>query len=552
MNNRPASGAGPDQEIVPQAAPLLRLSSASKSFGPVQALRGVSLDLYAGEAHALLGENGAGKSTLVKILAGVHRADSGELTVGGRPVSFRSPGDAREAGVAIIYQEPTLFPDLSVAENVLMGRQPLTGLVRLGLGRIDGRAMNQAVAGILDELGVHLDPARPVRGLSIADQQLVEIAKALSLKAQILIMDEPTAALTLAETDRLFRVVRSLRERGAAVLFITHRLEEVFAECQRVTVMRDGAWVSSGPVGAYTPASVVKQMVGRDLGDLYPESRSVPGEVALEVRGLGRPGLFEDVSFSVRRGEIVALAGLVGAGRSEVARAIFGIDPRSGEVRIGGQVTAPHSPQAAMAAGLGLVPEDRRQQGLVMDMSTERNANLAILNSLRRGLLMDRAAESRSAADWTSRLRLKAHRLTDPVSSLSGGNQQKVVLAKWLATSPKVLIVDEPTRGIDVGAKAEVHRTLAELAASGLAVLMISSELPEVLGMAHRILVMREGRLVGELSREEASEEAVMSLATGQRRGEAGTVGIGTVEVGTVGAATAGAGSAGASHGGTA
>ena len=508
-----------------QVPPLLTLTQATKSFGPVQALRGVSLSLYAGEAHALLGENGAGKSTLVKILAGVHRPDGGKLTVDAQVRQFHGPADARAAGIAIIYQEPTLFPDLSVAENVLMGRQPLAGM-----GRIDSRAMNAAVAVILKDLGVSLNPARLVRGLSIADQQLVEIAKALSLNAQILIMDEPTAALTLAETDRLFRVVRSLRGRGAAVLFITHRLEEVFAECQRVTVMRDGGWVSSGRVEDYTPDSVVKQMVGRDLGDLYPASTSTPGEVALEVRGLSSPGLFEDIAFTVRKGEIVGLAGLVGAGRSEVARAIFGIDGRTGEVKIGGHVIPAHSPQAVMAAGLGLVPEDRRQQGLVMDMSIERNANLAILARLRRGVLMNRAAESSSASDWTSRLRLKAHRLTDPVSSLSGGNQQKVVLAKWLATGPKVLIVDEPTRGIDVGTKAEVHRTLSELAASGLAVLMISSDLPEVLGMADRILVMREGRLVGELSRngvgrEQAGEEAVMSLATGQRRSEAGTVG---------------------------
>jgi rhamnose transport system ATP-binding protein len=496
----------------PRPAPLLTLAHAVKSFGPVQALRDVSIELYPGEAHALLGENGAGKSTLVKILAGVHQQDSGELRVGGRHVDFHSPGHAQRAGVAIIYQEPTLFPDLSVAENVLMGRQP-----RSRLGRIDMRAMHAQVAGILADLGVNIGTARPVRGLSIADQQLVEIAKALSLNASILIMDEPTAALTLSETERLFRVVRSLRVRGAAVLFITHRLEEVFGECQRVTIMRDGAWVSSGPVENYDTDSVVRQMVGRELGELYPRSESVVGEVALSVRGLTQPGVFREVSFEVRRGEIVALAGLVGAGRSEVARAIFGIDPReTGQVRLGGQLLSPLDPGAAMAAGLALVPEDRRQQGLVMDLSVERNANLAVLNRLRSGWLMNRRAEERSAQDWTQRLQLKAHRLSDPVSSLSGGNQQKVVLAKWLATNPGVLIVDEPTRGIDVGAKAEVHRTLSELAASGLAVLMISSDLPEVLGMAGRILVMREGALVGELSREQANEEAVMYLATGQ------------------------------------
>ena len=493
--------------------PILALHHASKSFGPVKALVDVSLDLYGGEAHALLGENGAGKSTLVKILAGVHRADGGELLVDGQPRSFHNPAGARDAGVAIIYQEPTLFPDLSVAENVLMGRQPLKG------GRIDYRAMQDRVGEILRELGVPLDPARPVRGLSIADQQIVEIAKALSFQARVLIMDEPTAALTGQETERLFRVVRTLRARGAAVLFITHRLEEAFAECQRFTIMRDGRWVDSGPASGYTIDRVVRGMVGRDVSELYPKLPVTPGEVALEVRGLTRRGVFRDVSFVVRRGEIVGLAGLVGAGRSEVARAIFGIDPRdAGEVRVKGRTIPTGNTQAAMRAGIGLVPEDRRQQGLVMDLSIERNATLAILNRLRRGFLMDRAAEYRTASDWTSRLRLKAHRLSDPVSTLSGGNQQKVVLAKWLATGPSVLIVDEPTRGVDVGAKAEVHRTLAELAASGLAVVMISSDLPEVLGMADRILVMREGELVGEIPQHEASEEAVMYLATGQQR----------------------------------
>ena len=548
MNSRPASGARSGQETPTQVeawpgalpgeagtgvgadrtppatqstpgTPLLRLTHASKAFGPVQALRDVSIELYPAEAHALLGENGAGKSTFVKILAGVHRRDSGQLEVGGQSMNFQAPAEARDAGIAIIYQEPTLFPDLSVAENVLMGRQP-----RASLGRIDYGAMNRRVAGLLAELGVSLDPARPVRGLSIADQQLVEIAKALSLDARILIMDEPTAALTLSETERLFRVVRALRSRGAAVLFITHRLEEVFAECQRVTVMRDGTWVSSGPIAGYDTDLVVRQMVGRELGELYPRGEANLGDVALSVRGLTQPGVFRDVSFEVRRGEIVGLAGLVGAGRSEVARAVFGVDPRAGgEVRVGGRVVAPLNPQAAMGAGLGLVPEDRRQQGLVMDLSIERNANLAILNRLTGGLLMNRRAEADNARDWTGKLRLKAHSLHDPVSTLSGGNQQKVVLAKWLSTGPSVLIVDEPTRGIDVGAKAEVHRTLAELAASGLAVLMISSDLPEVLGMSDRVLVMREGQLVGELAREQASEEAVMYLATGQRAAPAVT-----------------------------
>ncbi len=493
--------------------PVLSLHHASKSFGPVRALIDVSLDLYPGEAHALLGENGAGKSTLVKILAGVHQPDGGDLIVDGAPRKFHTPGEARDAGIAIIYQEPTLFPDLSVAENVLMGHQPL----KRG-GRIDYAHMNTRVASILNDLGTPLDPTRLVRGLSIADQQLVEIAKALSFQARVLIMDEPTAALTGQETARLFRVVRNLRDRGAAVLFITHRLEEVFAECQRVTVMRDGAWVDTGPIEEFDVDKVVRRMVGRDLSDLYPKTDVALGNVMLDVRNLRRKGVFRNISFTVRQGEIVALAGLVGAGRSEVARAIFGVDPREeGEVRVNDRLIPPLKPQAVMAAGVALVPEDRRQQGLVMDMSIERNVTLAILRRLGASGLMNRQRERQTASDWTSRLRLKAHQLSDPVSTLSGGNQQKVVLAKWLATNPVVLIVDEPTRGIDVGAKAEVHRTLADLAASGLAVLMISSDLPEVLGMADRILVMREGELTGELTRQEATEERVMYLATGQR-----------------------------------
>jgi len=508
--------------------PLLTLEHARKRFGPVQALSDVSLELYPGEAHALLGENGAGKSTLVKILAGVHAPDGGELRLGGVLRHFRGTKDARDAGIAVIYQEPTLFPDLSVAENVLMGRQPLGAG-----GRIAWRAMSIRVAALMSELGVPLEPDAAVRGLSIADQQLVEIAKALSFEARVLIMDEPTAALTPTETERLFKVVRTLRARGAAVLFITHRLEEAFAECQRVTILRDGAWVDSGPVGDFDTHKVVSRMVGRELGELYPRGEARVGAVMLEVDGLSRAGAFSNISFSVRRGEILGLAGLVGAGRSEVARAIFGVDSRdAGEVRLEGIRIAPSSVVAALRAGLALVPEDRRQQGLVMNLSIERNATLSILGRLRRFFWMDRSLERASAQTWTDKLRLKAHRLTDPVSSLSGGNQQKVVLAKWLCTHPRVLIVDEPTRGIDVGAKAEVHRTLAELAAEGLAVLLISSDLPEVLGMADRILVMREGQIAGELSRAEASEEAVMRLATGTQ-----SAGAFPLEMGSRGAA---------------
>ncbi|MEV0040456.1 sugar ABC transporter ATP-binding protein [Streptomyces sp. NPDC050804] len=502
--NQPATG----------PAPVLALKDVSKSFGAVRALRDVSLRLFPGEAHALAGENGAGKSTLIKTLAGVHRPDAGEVLLDGGPVVFHGPADARDAGIAVIYQEPTLFPDLSIAENIFMGRQP-----RRSLGRIDRRAVRESTAALMKRLGVELDPDRPARGLSIADQQIVEIAKALSFDARVLIMDEPTAALTGGETARLFSVVRTLRAEGAAVLFISHRLGEIFELCQRVTILRDGRLISSRPLDGLTEDDLVRGMVGRDLGELYPKQRAAVGETALSVRRLTREGVFRDISFDVRRGEIVALAGLVGAGRSEVAQAVFGVDRAdAGEVEVEGRKLPAGSPTAAMDAGLALVPEDRRLRGLVMEMSIERNIGLTGLGRLGRGGLVRRALERGRAADWAVRLHLKYNRLADPVGVLSGGNQQKVVLAKWLATEPAVLIVDEPTRGIDVGTKAEVHRLLSSLAAEGLAVLMISSDLPEVLGMADRVLVMHEGRLTAEIPRAEATEETVMAAATG--RGE--------------------------------
>jgi rhamnose transport system ATP-binding protein len=501
----------------PERTPVLALKGVSKSFGAVRALRDVSLELYAGEAHALAGENGAGKSTLIKALAGVHRPDTGTVLLDGAPVVFHGPADARDAGVAVIYQEPTLFPDLSVAENIFVGRQP-----RRSFGRVDHKAVEQATAALFRRLGVDLDPDQPARGLSIADQQLVEIAKALSFDARVLIMDEPTAALTGSEVARLFGVVKALRGGGAAVLFISHRLEEVFALCQRVTTLRDGAWVASEPVAGLTEDDLVRRMVGRDLDELYPKQDTEAGEVALSVRRLTREGVFTDVSFEVRRGEIVGLAGLVGAGRSEVARAVFGVDRwDAGEVAVDGRPLRPGAPSLAMAAGLALVPEDRRAQGLVMEMSIERNINLTGLRRTSRAGLMDRGAERSRAVDWAVRLQVKYARLADVVGTLSGGNQQKVVLAKWLATQPRVLIVDEPTRGIDVGTKAEVHRLLSQLAADGLAVLMISSDLPEILGMADRVLVMHEGRLAAEIPRAQATEESVMAAATGRARSAA-------------------------------
>ncbi|MEW2507794.1 sugar ABC transporter ATP-binding protein [Amycolatopsis sp. CA-161197] len=492
--------------------PLLEVRGVTKSFGAVAAVAGVSFPLYAGEAHALVGENGAGKSTIVKMLAGVHRPDQGELLLDGREVEFSSPADAKAAGIAVIYQEPTLFPDLTVAENIVMGRHP-----RGRLGMIDRSAIRAEAERLFARLGVRIDPNRPARGLSIADQQIVEIAKALSADARVLIMDEPTAALSLVEVERLFSVARALRDEGAAIMFISHRFEEIVDLCQRVTIMRDGRHVSTDAMEDVTVDEMVRRMVGRDLDALFPKQDVEPGAVVLEVDGLTREGVFRDVSFSVRAGEIVAFAGLVGAGRSEVVQAVFGVDERdAGVVRLNGKKLKPHSPRAAMAAGMALVPEDRRQQGLVMDLSIERNVTLPRARALSKlGLLLG-PGERREALRWTERLRTKYGRLGDAVGTLSGGNQQKVVLAKWLAMAPRVLIVDEPTRGIDVGTKAEVHRLMSALAAEGVAVVMVSSELPEVLGMADRVLVMREGRIVAEIPRAEADENSVMFAAMGQ------------------------------------
>jgi rhamnose transport system ATP-binding protein len=472
-----------------------------------------SIELYPGEAHALVGENGAGKSTLVKILAGVYQPDAGSLLVDGRAITLHGPSMALAAGIAVIYQEPTLFPDLTVAENIFIGRQPL-----LSGRRIDRRAMRAEAEAIFDRLGVPLDPARIARGLSIADQQIVEIGKALSLDAKIIVMDEPTAALSAAEVDRLFDVIRALCSAGAAVLFISHRLEEVFAICQKVTVMRDGVHVFTRPVADLSADDLVRAMVGRELAAWQAGQHGAPGEPVLRIERLTREGVFVDVSLTVRSGEIVALAGLVGSGRSEVARAVFGIDRYdAGRVTVRGRDLRRGSPTTAMAAGVGFVPEDRRQQGLVMEMSIQQNVALASLRQLRRAGLIRAAAENRLAADWAVRLKIKYGRLTDPVSMLSGGNQQKTVLAKWLSRRPRVLIVDEPTRGIDIATKAEVHQLLTRLAGDGVGILMISSELPEVLRISDRILVMREGRLAAEYSRAEATEEKIMSAATGQQ-----------------------------------
>ncbi|GGO79631.1 sugar ABC transporter ATP-binding protein [Nocardioides deserti] len=488
----------------------LELRDVAKSFGAVAALRSGSLVVDRGSIHALIGENGAGKSTLVKIVAGVHRRDSGTFRLHGEDVDFGSTAESKAAGVAVIYQEPTLFPDLSVTENIFMGRQP-----RSRFGRIDRGAMHREALELFARLGVEIDPRRPALGLSIADQQIIEIAKAISLDASVLIMDEPTAALSGVEVERLFAVARSLRDEGRALVFISHRFEEVFDLCDTVTVMRDGSYVATQKIAETSVDALVAEMVGREVGDLFPKTPAPIGDVVLDVRDLSSLGVFSDVSFQVRAGEIVGLAGLVGAGRSEIARAVFGVDGYdAGRVELLGKPVPPRNPRAAIRAGMAFVPEDRRKQGLVTESSVARNVAGVIRRGLTTAGMLTARAENRAAAPWAGRLEVKTSALDMRATTMSGGNQQKVVIAKWLATEPKLLIIDEPTRGIDVGTKSEVHRLLSDLAGQGLAILMISSELPEVLGMADRVLVVCEGRITAELGRSEATPENVMHAAT--------------------------------------
>ena len=488
---------------------LLQMSGVQKRFGGAVALQGTNLSIRAGEIHALLGENGAGKSTMLKILAGVHVNDGGTIKLGSKDFLTGSPQDSIEQGIAVIYQEPSLFLDLTLAENVFIGRQPKKGRI------IDWKFAQNEAKRLFKELGVDLDPKRQARGLSIADQQVVEIAKALSMNANIILMDEPTAALSATEVERLMTVMKSLKAANKAVIFVSHRLDEVFTISDFITVMRDGATVSENLVEKTDLQKVIKEMVGRELTEMFPKTENKIGSVVLEVNDLTNPAYFRNISFNVKKGEIVALAGLVGAGRSEVARAIFGVDKyETGSVKINGKALPAGSPVAAMKEKIALVPEDRRQQGLFMVAGVNRNISIeSFTNLVDRGLINFKR-ERELTNTWKEKLSIKFSNQNDPVERLSGGNQQKTVLAKWLATDPDLLIVDEPTRGIDVATKAEVHRLINQAASEGKAVLMISSELPEVLGMADRIIVMREGRQVAELSRKEATQEKVIAAAT--------------------------------------
>ena len=495
-----------------QVAQLLEVRGIEKTFPGVRALSGVSFDVRPGEVHALLGENGAGKSTLIKIVSGVYQPDRGSILVNGEQVHFFTPDDARRAGVATIYQELLLFPELSVAENIFLGHAPLAGA-----GRIDWRAMRAEAARLLDSLEIDdLSPDQIVGVLTVGNRQRVEILRALSHDARILIMDEPTAALTESDVTRLFDVVRRLKRRGVGIVYISHRLDEIFAIADRVTVLRDGAYVGSRDVADTNVAELVQMMVGRRIESLFPKTVAPIGAPVLEARDLVRRPLTKGVSLTVRSGEIVGLAGLVGSGRSELAQTLFGMTPsESGEVRLNGESVRIDSPETARAKGIAYVPEDRGTQGLVRGMSVLHNFSLAALGSLSRAGFIDRAAERRMALEGVARFSVKTSSVDETAGRLSGGNQQKIVLGKWLANNPKLLILDEPTRGIDVGAKAEIHRLMSQLAAEGVAILMISSELPEVLGMSDRVLVMREGRLVAEFDRADATSEAVGSAMMG-------------------------------------
>ncbi len=491
--------------------PTLALTGVSKRFGSTQALEGVALTLYPGEIHALLGENGAGKSTLIKIMTGVHQPDTGEILLDGKPVKVGSTIEAQAHGIAAIYQEPMMYPDLNVAENIFISHAGRGPVVRWS-------QMYREAEAILAQLDVHLDVRQPARGLTVAAQQAVEIAKAISLKVRVLIMDEPTASLSAHEVEQLFTLARRLREQGVAILFISHRMEEVFSIADRVTVFRDGRLISTAPREQVTPEGAIRDMAGRAVEQLFPRSKTVTDEVLVSVRGLARQGAFADVNFDVRRGEVLGFAGLVGARRTDVGLALFGIAPAdTGEVLIDGKSALVRDPNHAMSLGIAYVTEDRRGLGLSMPMSITANITLPTLRRYLSPLgLIRRGQEDAEAEQYRKRLAIRAPTVGLEVGKLSGGNQQKVMLSKWLNTKPRLLILDEPTRGIDVGAKAEVHQMIDDLAAQGLAIILISSDLPEVLAMSDRVLVMREGRQMGIFAREEATQERVLGAAMGQ------------------------------------
>ena len=495
-------------------SPLLSARGISKQFAGIEVLTDVDLDLMRGEIHALLGENGAGKSTFAKIIAGVHRPTRGSLTLHGRVVDIANPIAALKFGITLIHQEPLSFPDLSVAENLVLGRED-----GAPFRAVPWRQMERDALQLMEQLGISIDVTKPMRGLSIADQQMVEIARALASDSRLIIMDEPTAPLTPKEVATLFTIVRRLRDEGRTIIFISHRLEEVRALCDRVTIFRDGNRVATEPIAKLNDADIIRLMIGRPLKEYMHKLGTEIGDVALKVSNLTLPGIFHDISFEVRKGEIVGLGGLVGAGRTDVARAIFGIaKAASGTVEVNGQPAIINDPTDAIALGLSFVPEDRAQAGIFRTLPVEQNITAAVPKKIAPGGFIKRNIENVLATESVGKLRIRLASLRQPIGELSGGNQQKAILARWLLTDPSILILDEPTRGIDIGVKAEFYDMIGALAAGGRAILLISSELPELLALSDRVLVMSEGKMTADLARGLATQESIMQAAVPRGR----------------------------------
>ncbi|MGE7366730.1 sugar ABC transporter ATP-binding protein [Desemzia incerta] len=489
----------------------VKMTGIKKSFGSNSVLRGVDFDIRAGEVHALMGENGAGKSTLMNILTGLHKADAGEIVIDGKQQLFANPKEAEDYGVSFIHQEMNTWPEMTVLENLFIGKE-----IKNKIGLIQTKKMKELANQTFRDLGVQLDLDKDVKDLSVGQQQMIEIAKSLMTNAQVIIMDEPTAALTEREIDVLFKTIHTLTEKNVSIIYISHRMEEIFKISDRITVMRDGVSIDTTMTKETTNDEVVRKMVGRDLEDYYPTKHSKIGEVAFEAKGLTQKGRFKDVTFNVKSGEIVGFSGLMGAGRTEIMRSIFGMDPLDeGEMILEGKKLTIKNPSAAIKEGIGFLTENRKEEGLVLDYSLRDNISLPSIDGFSKYGLIDTKAESDFSIMLMKRLNVKAVDEFDPASSLSGGNQQKVVLAKWIGIGSKVLILDEPTRGVDVGAKREIYQLMNELADRGVAIIMVSSDLPEILGVSDRVIVVHEGNIAGELSKQEATEEKIMKLATG-------------------------------------
>lgn len=489
----------------------IEMRGIDKSFGGNAVLKNAGFLLEGGEIHALMGENGAGKSTLMKILTGVYTKDAGTVIVDGQEVCYKNPQEAEKAGIVFIHQELNVLFDLTVEENMFLGKE-----IHNRFGVCDKKAMRAQVKQILDKLGVKIEPGEVMSHLSVGQQQMIEIAKALMVDAKVIIMDEPTAALTQSETEVLFKVVKSLREKGVSIVYISHRMEEIFELCDRITILRDGSYIATKAIKDTDMNDVVKMMIGREIGERYPQRDCKIGDVMLDVQNLTCPGVFEKVSFQVRAGEVLGVSGLMGAGRTEIMQAILGNMPHvTGKIVLDGKEIQNKSPQQAMKNGIGFITEDRKVEGLMLEESIMKNISMANLGRISRHGVIDRKAEQDLVKRGIEELHIKCFGPQHECDNLSGGNQQKVVFAKWIYTEPKVLILDEPTRGVDIGAKKEIYNIINDLAAKGVAIIMVSSELPEVLGMSDRIMVVREGMVRGVLSKEEADQENIMILATG-------------------------------------